>query len=72
MTICGCKIKLKYSQCLNEAQKLQFLLKKRNEYTDLVQITCKILITPVSIVSVNKIFSSGEEVTRIKRNPFNR
>ena len=72
ITICGSKIKLKYSQCLYEAQKLEFLLKKRNEYTDLVQITCKILITPASVVPVNRLFLSGEGVTRIKRNPINR
>ena len=46
----------------------EFLAEEKNEFPDLTLTACKILATPASSASVERIFSSGGEVTRGKRN----
>ena len=45
-----------------------YWIKKKNDYPCISQVACEILATPASTALVERIFSSGGEVTRGKRN----
>ena len=59
------------SKASSEDRKLDpfdYWLKKKEQFPSLSRVACDILATPASTAPVERIFSSGGEVTRGKRN----
>ena len=61
-------IECKVSKEEKKLDPFEYWLMKKNEYPDLSQIACEILAFPASTAPVERIFSSGGEATKGKRN----